>query len=203
MRVLPYGETALLVEVADHEVALALFEQLRAHPIPGTTDVVPAAQTVLLQFVHPAGALQARATLESRRTPEGRAGPGEYVEIPVVYDGQDVQDVAHLTGLEPAEVVRRHQQPEYRVAFTGFAPGFGYLVGGDPALIVPRRDNPRTRVPAGSVAVAGEFCAVYPRVSPGGWQLLGRTDAALWDLQRDPPALLAPGTRVRFTQVGM
>ncbi len=111
---------------------------------------------------------------------------------------QTSPEIAQLTGLGVDEVIRRHQRAEYVVAFVGFAPGFGYLVGGDPALRVPRRSTPRTRVPAGSVALAGEFTGVYPREGPGGWQLIGRTEAVLWDLDRQPPALLAPGTRVRF-----
>jgi KipI family sensor histidine kinase inhibitor len=122
------------------------------------------------------------------------------VEIPVTYDGPDLAEVARLTGLPADEVVRRHAAAEYVVAFSGFAPGFGYLTGLPAELRVPRRDSPRTAVPAGSVAVAGEFTGVYPRRSPGGWQLLGRTDAVLWDPERDPPALLVPGTRVRFTR---
>lgn len=201
MRVVPYGEQALLVEVADHEAALALFEDLTDRPIPGIVDMVPAAQTVLLQFVHPLVAAQACESLESRRQPALSSGTDALVEIPVVYDGADLAEVAALTDLSETEVVARHQAAQYRVAFIGFAPGFGYLVGGDDALVVPRRDNPRTKVPAGAVAVAGEFSAVYPRESPGGWQLIGRTDAVLWDLDRDPPSLLTPGTRVRFHEV--
>ena len=106
--------------------------------------------------------------------------------------------MAALTGLTGAEVVRRHAGREWTVAFCGFAPGFAYLTGGDPALRVPRRDTPRTAVPAGSVGLADGFSGAYPRRMPGGWQLIGRTDAVLWDLDRQPPALLPPGTRVRF-----
>ena len=111
----------------------------------------------------------------------------------VRYDGPDLDEVARLTGLTHAEVVAAHTGTPWRVAFGGFAPGFAYLVGGDPRLHVPRRDRPRPSVPAGSVGLAGEFSGVYPRSSPGGWQLLGTTDAVLWDADRDPPALLAPG----------
>ena len=113
---------------------------------------------------------------------------------------QDLAEVAAISGLSQEDVVARHLRPEYQVAFCGFAPGFAYIVGGDPALRVPRRRNPRTAVPAGSVALADEFTGVYPRQMPGGWQLIGRTDAVLWDLDRDPPALLPPGTRVRFVE---
>ena len=117
------------------------------------------------------------------------------------YDGADLAEVAAMTGLDPAEVVRAHTSTLWRVAFGGFVPGFGYLVGGDPRLHVPRRESPRTRVPAGSVALAGEFTGVYPRASPGGWQLIGTTDAVLWDPDRSPPAVLTPGTRVRFVDI--
>ena len=120
--------------------------------------------------------------------------------IEVVYDGEDLHEVARITGLDPEEVVRRHRDGDYEVAFCGFSPGFAYLRGLDPALVVPRLPSPRTVVPAGSVAVADTWSAVYPRRSPGGWRLPGRTDAVLWDLARPAPALLVPGTRVRFVE---
>jgi biotin-dependent carboxylase-like uncharacterized protein len=126
-------------------------------------------------------------------------GDGEVVEVPVHYDGDDLEEVAALTGLTPAEVVAAHTGRPWQVGFVGFAPGFAYLVDGDPRLRVPRRSSPRPRVPAGAVGLADEYSGVYPRSSPGGWQLLGHTDVALWDLDRDPPALLRPGLRVRFT----
>lgn len=125
---------------------------------------------------------------------------GREVVIPVAYDGADLDEVARLTGLSRREVVAAHTGTSWRVAFGGFAPGFAYLVGGDPRLQVPRRDTPRTSVPAGSVALAGEFSGVYPRESPGGWQLVGRTDRVMWDVDREPPALLAPGATVRFVE---
>jgi KipI family sensor histidine kinase inhibitor len=129
-----------------------------------------------------------------------RAG-GDLVEIPVVYDGADLADVAALLDCDEAELVRRHTADEWTVAFCGFAPGFGYLTG-QAEWNVPRRSSPRTKVPAGSVALAGEFSGVYPRESPGGWQLLGRTELAVFDLDRDPAALLQPGRRVRFVDAG-
>ena len=138
---------------------------------------------------------------EGGTTPE-TAPKSHEVEIAVRYDGPDLDDVARLTGLSPAEVVAAHTGMPWRVAFGGFAPGFAYLVGGDPRLRVPRRGRPRPWVPAGAVGLAGEFSGVYPRASPGGWQLVGTTDAVLWDVDRDPPALLAPGTSVRFVAVG-
>jgi len=142
----------------------------------------------------------ARALAASPPPPSSPPAQGE-VEIVVRYDGADLAEVAAMTGLDPAEVVRAHTSTLWRVAFGGFVPGFGYLVGGDPRLQVPRRESPRTRVPAGSVALAGEFTGVYPRASPGGWQLIGTTDAVLWDPDRSPPAVLTPGTRVRFVDI--
>jgi KipI family sensor histidine kinase inhibitor len=130
----------------------------------------------------------------------GARADGPLVEVPVSYDGEDLDDVASLAGISREEVARRHLAGEYVAAFCGFAPGFAYLDGLDPALRVARRDSPRTRVPAGSVAIADRFAAVYPRESPGGWQLLGRTSLSLWDVAADPPARLVPGTRVRFVE---
>ncbi|MEO6083409.1 MAG: 5-oxoprolinase subunit PxpB, partial [Umezawaea sp.] len=124
------------------------------------------------------------------------------VRIPVHYDGPDLELVARTAGMSEAEVVSLHSGSEYEVAFCGFAPGFGYLVGLPEVLRQPRLDSPRTKVPAGSVAIAGEFTAAYPRATPGGWRLLGHTDATLFDASRDVPALLAPGDRVRFEVAG-
>ena len=121
--------------------------------------------------------------------------------IDVSYDGADLGAVADLLELDPAAVIAAHTGTPWRVGFVGFAPGFAYLVDGDTRLAVPRRDEPRTRVPAGSVALAGGFSGVYPRESPGGWQLIGRTEAILWDLDRPHPALLTPGMSVRFRSV--
>ncbi|GAA3308229.1 hypothetical protein GCM10020295_69690 [Streptomyces cinereospinus] len=123
------------------------------------------------------------------------------VELPVRYDGPDLADVAALWGVSEPEVARIHAGTEFRVAFCGFAPGFGYLTGLPPHCHVPRRATPRTAVPAGSVALAGPYTGVYPHASPGGWQLIGSTDAVLWDPARVPAALLSPGTRVRFVPV--
>lgn len=123
------------------------------------------------------------------------------IRIGVRYDGPDLADVAERTGLTVGELIAAHTGSVWRAAFAGFAPGFAYLAGGDPRLSVPRRAIPRTEIPAGAVGLAGEYCGIYPRRSPGGWQLIGSTDVVLWDEQRDPPALLAPGTEVRFVPV--
>jgi KipI family sensor histidine kinase inhibitor len=195
------GEHALLVELADLDAVVALYDALAADPPPGVTDVLPAARTVLVRFAPPATTTQVAAAVRAVRPVSGhRASAGE-VRIPVVYDGADLADVAALTGLTEREVVTAHTARPWTVAFCGFAPGFGYLIGGDPRLVVPRRAESRVRVPAGSIALAGEFSGVYPRESPGGWQLIGRTEVTVWDLGADPPALLRPGVRVRFVEV--
>ena len=202
MRVLKCADTGVLVEVADLAQVIALGTALETRPLPGVTDVVPAARTVLLRLepgTDPAGVATAVTGLPL--TAETGQAAGETVTIPVHYDGEDLDDIAGLTGLSPSGVVRAHTSATWTVAFCGFAPGFGYMVCDDPRLHVPRRGEARTRVPKGSVALAGEFTGVYPRSSPGGWQLLGRTDAVTWDLERDPPGLLRPGVRVRFEEV--
>jgi KipI family sensor histidine kinase inhibitor len=200
VRILPAGDAAVLAEVEDLDAVLALAAALRADPPPGTVDVVPAMRTVLVTFDRTTSVEQVTLRLRAVRPGVYDRGSTSMVEVPVSYDGADLGDVARLTGLGEAEVVRRHTGADYVVAFCGFAPGFAYLTGGDPALRVPRRSPPRTAVPAGSVALADAFTGTYPRRMPGGWQLIGRTDAVLWDLDRDPPALLPPGTRVRFRE---
>jgi KipI family sensor histidine kinase inhibitor len=200
MRVLPAGDAAVLVEVADLDEAGRLYAALRESTPPGVLDLVPATRTVLVTLdrarTDPAAVTAAVQALTL--TAVDGAGSAASVEIPTRYDGPDLAEVAALTGLPVEEVVRRHGASEWTVAFCGFAPGFAYLTGGDPALRVPRRETPRTAVPAGSVGLADGFSAVYPRRTPGGWQLIGSTDAVPWDTDRDPPALLPPRTRVRF-----
>jgi KipI family sensor histidine kinase inhibitor len=197
----PYGDRALLVDLDDGEAALAFADALRAAPPAALGDLVPAARTVLVVAAEGAAVADLRAALADVR-PEARgdATAGDEVEIPVFYDGEDLDDVAALTGLSRQEVVAAHTGQAWRVAFGGFAPGFGYLVGEDDRLHVPRRQESRTRVPTGAVGLAGEYAGVYPRESPGGWQLIGRTDLAMFDLAREPAALLRPGVRVRFTE---
>jgi KipI family sensor histidine kinase inhibitor len=199
VRVLPYGSRAVLAELDSLERVYGLVAALRREKPAGVTELIPAARTVLVRFDPEVISGPALATWLRRRRPRPVAWSSDRtVELPIIYDGPDLPEVATLTGLEPAEVVERHLKSRYVVAFCGFAPGFGYLVGGDPALRVPRRDTPRSRVPAGSVALAGEYTGVYPRAMPGGWQLIGHCEATLWDEQRDPPALLSPGTQVVF-----
>lgn len=200
----PMGRRALLLEVASAERVAAwhaeLLRRRAAGRLPAGLEIVPAARTVLLDGLDDPRALAAE--LSGLRVPQVAADEGPLVEVSVVYDGADLAEVADIWGVTVAEAVRLHAEPEYRVAFCGFSPGFGYLTGLPRRLAVPRLATPRTTVPAGSVAVAGPYTGVYPQPSPGGWRLLGRTDLALWDPQRRPAALLAPGVRVRFRPVG-
>jgi KipI family sensor histidine kinase inhibitor len=200
-RVLPAGDGALLLEFDTAREVAQAHARITAAALKGVLEVVPAARTVFVSYDPGIASAEEVTRPLFAAAPESAASAtaaGATAEIPVVYDGPDLPGVAAATGLSVDEVVARHCAPLYVVAFCGFAPGFGYLDGLDPLLRLPRRGTPRTRVPAGSVAIAGEFAGIYPNASPGGWHLLGRTDAVLWDLERDPPALLAPGTRVRF-----
>ncbi|WP_136056735.1 urea amidolyase family protein [Microbacterium sp. K24] len=200
MRILTASDRALLVEAADLDEAMRL--NLAWEGLPGIVERIPGARTVLVRF-DPLRIAAADLAAMLAATEVGTAplpGIGE-VAVPVRYDGEDLDEAASLLGVSAQELVNRHLAADWRVAFSGFAPGFGYVVSSDPLFDVPRRSSPRTRVPAGSVALAGPFTGVYPRESPGGWQLIGRTDAVMWDIDRDPPALLSPGTTVRFAQV--
>lgn len=192
----PAGDRALLLELADNAAAVRVAARLRAER-PDLVDVVPGHRTVLVTWEGlraPVGleALAEEALADSHQ-PAGRE-----VEIAVTYDGPDLDEVARLTRLSPEEVVERHRGAGYVVGFVGFAPGFAYLLGLDERIVVPRRSEPRTRVPAGTVAIAGPYAGVYPRESPGGWRLIGRTDAVLFDASRERPALMVAGDRVRF-----
>lgn len=199
MRFLPCGDSGLLVELRDLDEMLALYTALDAARPPGVIELVPAARTLLLRL-DPVSAVPAeveRAVRATTPVAEQRVDR-DCLTVPVVYDGEDLAEVAQLTGLSEREVVDAHTSSEWRVAFSGFAPGFGYLTGGDARLVVPRRSEPRTKVPPGSVALAGEFSGIYPRQSPGGWQLIGRTDLEFWFPDHDPPTFLRPGARIRF-----
>jgi len=199
--VLPCGDRALLVEVPDARGVAAVRAALERSPLPGQCELVPAARTVLVVLDRPPSELDVavlrRLPIES--APDDRPGP--VVELPVIFDGPDLAEVARLTGRSVPELVAALTGLELTVAFSGFAPGFGYLTGLPDDLHVPRRATPRTRVPAGSVGLAGPYAGAYPRASPGGWQLVGRTDAVLFDVDRENPALLRPGARVRFREV--
>lgn len=203
VRVRAYGEDALLLEVAadlvlaTYDAVLALVDGERVT----AREVVPAARTVLVEGLQGLDAEGLRVALRgarSDRDPE----QGRTVEVPTTYDGADLDRIARLWDMSRTEVVATHTGTAFTVAFCGFSPGFAYCTGLAERLHVPRRETPRTRVPAGSVGLAGEFTGVYPTASPGGWQLLGRTDLRLWDSASDDPATLSPGTRVRFVDVG-
>lgn len=198
--VLPCGDAGLLIEVDGLPEVLALADAVRGAPPAGVLDIVPAARTLLLTLEPGTDLATVRkAVLDLPVDVGAAAADRETVEIEVVYDGPDLDEVGQLTGLGRDGVVAAHTGTPWRVAFGGFAPGFAYLAGGDPRLDVARRAEPRTSVPAGSVGLAGEFSGVYPRSSPGGWQLIGRTDAVLWDIEGG--ALLRPGSSVRFRAV--
>ncbi|MEU6533443.1 allophanate hydrolase subunit 1 [Streptomyces sp. NPDC046928] len=202
MRTLPVGDDALLVEVYSGEEARALHAELLRRRAEGSLvvrEIVPAARTVLLDGLTDPDRLAAELAVSD--VPPAPAHARDVVQLPVRYDGPDLADVAAHWGVPPDEVARIHAGTEFSVAFCGFAPGFGYLTGLPARYDVPRRATPRTAVPAGAVALAGPYTGVYPRSSPGGWQLIGTTDAVLWDHTRVPAALLAPGTRVRFVPV--
>jgi KipI family sensor histidine kinase inhibitor len=211
----PAGDRALLIDPGSErsEVRPALLavslRQAAAEEGIEVVEVVPGASTVLVQLSRPGDlerlmALtgQIRASLTDDVAgggPVGEADPA--VTIEVVYDGADLAEVATAAGMSEAAVVQRHTGGRYHAAFCGFAPGFAYLEGLDSVLWVPRLAQARPVVPAGSVAVADRYSAVYPRATPGGWRLLGRTDAVVWDAGRTPPATLTPGREVRFRAV--
>lgn len=210
IRVLPVGDRAVLLDLADLDAALAIYQLLNSQVLPGVIAIVPAAKTILISFDRKKlRASQVRHWVDSAvgkiqsgtTTADDKqlTADSPLVEIPVKYDGQDLGQVAEYLGISTAELIKRHTGTEFIGAFAGFAPGFVYLANGDPCFTnIPRLPTPRTRVPASSIAVAGDFSAIYPKVSPGGWQLLGTTPERMWDLDRSNPALIKPGYRVRF-----
>ncbi len=203
MTVVDYGDQALILQCDTTAEVLAWTEELRAARLPGVLDIVPASVTVLVKLDGPRFQGVTRQRIRRLRVAAdaidpGAGDPAEDIVIDVVYDGPDLAHVASHTGLSPAQVIHAHTSTRWRVGFGGFAPGFAYLIGGDERLRVPRRSEPRTSVPAGAVGLAGEFSAVYPRQSPGGWQIIGHTEAVLWDIDRPDPALLTQGRWVRF-----
>lgn len=206
----PMGSRALMLDCRDVDHALAVFrilEEARTEGHLECADLVPAACTVLIighheDLLSSAATVQQLLTTAVLRTREQKQDQEQtIIHVPVVYDGMDVAEVGAIAALSVEELITRHTDASYTVAFTGFAPGFAYLSGGDPRLRVPRRSTPRPRIPAGAVGLAGPFSGIYPRESPGGWQLLGHTEIAVWDVERENPALLLPGARVRFEAV--
>jgi KipI family sensor histidine kinase inhibitor len=199
MRVRPVGADALLLEVDDPAAWFAELWHRRDLGELAAVEIVPGASTVLLDGLSDvAAATEFVRTLAPAAVPDDRAG--DLVEINVAFDGQDLGEVAELWATDERGVVDRLVQTELRVAFCGFTPGWAYLVGLPEELAVPRRPTPRPRVPAGSVGLADRYAGIYPTASPGGWRLVGRSDARLFDPDRSPPALLTPGTRVRFVE---
>ncbi len=202
MRILPTGDAALLAEFASLDEVLAYNRALDAGRPPGVVDLVAGARTLLVRFEPEVVQADTVRRWISETAPEaGGAVVPEEVVIRVRYDGPDLEEVGERTGLGTEGVIAAHTGRAWSVAFGGFAPGFAYLAGGDDRLRVPRRESPRTAVPAGAVGLAGEFSGIYPRRSPGGWQLIGTTEAELWQPERTPPALLRPGVQVRFIAV--
>lgn len=200
MRIRPVGAHALLLDCDDPDQVQAWHAELWHRRDAGelsAVEIVPAATTVLVDGVPDPEAAAARI---AGWTPQGGPDPvaAAEVEVPTVYDGDDLPVVAAHWGVDVPAVVDRLRRTEFRVAFCGFAPGFAYLTGLPVELAVPRLATPRTRVPAGSVALAGPYAGIYPAASPGGWLLVGRTDLVLFDVRADPPARLTPGTRVRL-----
>lgn len=206
MKLLPCGDRALLAEFSSLDHARSAHAAWRAVAHPAIIEFVPGARTVLVRIdttVTGLGAIEQWLTDHAPAENERPLLPsGPAVVLPIVYDGDDLAVVAETWGCSLEAVAARHAGGEWMCAFIGFAPGFPYLVPIDTALpAVPRRATSRPSVPAGAVGLAAEYCGVYPRASPGGWQLIGHTTALLWDAERDSPALLTPGTRVRFEAV--
>jgi KipI family sensor histidine kinase inhibitor len=200
VRTIAVGANALLIEVADPSAWFVELDRRRSAGELIATDIVPAAETVLIDGVPDPGRLT--AVLPGWAPPAGPAiVQGSLIEIPIEYGGADLADVAAFWGTGEREVIERLSATEFQVAFCGFAPGFGYLTGLPPELTVPRLAEPRPRVPPGSLGLAGPYAGIYPTASPGGWRLVGRTDLPLFDAAADPPALLVPGTRVRLVRV--
>ncbi|WP_405168165.1 allophanate hydrolase subunit 1 [Nocardia sp. NBC_01499] len=208
LRILPAGDRSLLVAPDEHADLVAFIDLLRRELPSGVHDVLPAAQTVLVTMTDAADSRAVEEQLRQLfRTIQGTGSaepePDAVRVIPVRYDGPDLESVAAQLGISVRALITAHTRAVWRCSFIGFAPGFGYLETAVPGLAVPRRAVSRTSVPAGSVALADGYSAVYPRRSPGGWQLIGTTDVRMWDLDRAEPSLLRPGTRVRFTEEAM
>ena len=216
-RIRPAGDRAVLITLDDPRPVQRLASALRVHAIAGVEDVLPAAETVLVTMHSVSYGVQVRRELvalldrldheppqaDSPDVSRGTVPDTEsVVEIPVRYDGADLPEVARLLDLSIPEVIAAHTGTVWRCAFVGFAPGFGYLTSPDGRLTVPRRTSARTAIPAGAVALAGGYSAVYPRGTPGGWQLIGSTDLRMWAVDRDPPALVRAGSAIKFVDSG-
>ena len=195
------GTRAVLVDLPTLEDVLAWHAELSAHPLPGQREIVAAAATVLVKVVSASAATAAFHALQNFQPPATPAGRGREITIDVVYDGADLSQVADLLSISTDELIKRHTSETWVGAFGGFAPGFMYCYPQTGDWDIPRLDSPRTEVPAGAVGLAGSFSAVYPRKSPGGWQLLGHTDTPMWDSYATEPAFLRPGDRITYRAV--
>lgn len=199
MRILPCADSGVLVELDDLRSVIGLYESLRGNLPHGVIDLVPAMRTLLLKLdPHTADISDVVRTVRDTKVKRSRSENYGLIHVPVIYDGADLGRVSELTGLTESQVVDLHLHSEWYVAFCGFSPGFAYLTGGDERLVVPRITESRTKVPAGSVGLAGSFTGIYPRKSPGGWQLIGHTDMTIWQVDHSPPTALMPGVRVKF-----
>jgi KipI family sensor histidine kinase inhibitor len=190
-----------MLDLDNTESVMAMHQHIQKSKLPGIIDVIPAARTILVTVAPHTTALshvaQYASTMETAAAP--RASHTE-IELPVVYDGPDLANVSSLAGVTIEQLIGDHLQRIWTVAFIGFAPGFGYMTSRDWPHFVPRRGESRLKVPAGAIGLAGEYCGIYPNDSPGGWQIIGHTDAPMWDPARRPPGLLHPGARVRFVR---
>lgn len=199
MRILQSGSRGLLLELETLDEVVRRYAALLAADLP-VLDLVPAGRTILLVGDRDTDLAALAVRVRQVGTTAHEQEAGATVEIPVRYDGADLSDAAELLGRSPEALVRQHQEEDWTVAFCGFSPGFGYLAGSRFPWATARRTTPRTQVPAGALGLAGEFTGVYPRASPGGWQLIGTALVDVFRPDRDPPALLVPGTRVRFVE---
>lgn len=201
LRFLPAGTSSFIVELDDLSSTIQLNDALSAAPLEGVKEIVPGARTLHVTY-DPlmTSERQLYAEISAVEPEASTRRSGALVELPMLYDGEDLSYMAEYLGWSVEELKRRHANATFTVAFTGFAPGFAYMTCDDPDLVVPRRDSPRIRIPAGSVALAGSFCGVYPSDTPGGWQLIGTTQLSMWDVNRAQAAMLRPGDRVRFVE---
>ena len=210
IEITPLGDSALIVRVGDSlgEV-LAMARKLEVAKIPGVIEIAPAFASVAVFLESPRDlgtcAATIRAALRGKKHAAKTARKPRLIEVPVCYDLEfalDLDAVAQHCGFPPNDIVARHAAADYHVRCVGFTPGFPYLSGLPSALVTPRRASPRTAVPAGSVAIAGAQTGIYPLCSPGGWNIIGRTPLRLFDVTREPPALLRAGDRLRFVAIG-
>ena len=196
----PFGEASFLVDVDGPEAAQGLRRALVAEPIAGVTDLVPGRDSLLVEFDALAADARALEAALASRSPM-RATTSRLRQIPVVYDGPDLAEVAALVGLSEAQLIEAHAAGDHQVLFGGFAPGFAYVGGLPKGWRIPRLSTPRTRTPAGSVAVADGMTGIYPAELAGGWRVIGRTPVTLFDPRRLPPVYLAAGDRVTFRAI--